>query len=73
MNSTIDDQLDINSNNLDSQEKDIQEKQNLLRTRERMLEVIKEKNDYKMKVIYCLLSLNILLLIIGVYYFNLKK
>jgi hypothetical protein len=59
--------------NSDMQSKEIINKTEILHTRERMLEIVKEKNEYKMKIIYILLSLIILIIIGGLCFLTTKK
>lgn len=61
--------IDNNNVSSDMQQKEIERKKDVLHTRERMLEIVKDKNDYKMKVIYILLSINVLIIIFGMLYF----
>ncbi len=60
MNDDIDDRLGRSM----SQEREIEYKKNLILTRNRMLELSQEKNVYKKKIIYTLLSIFIFILIV---------
>jgi len=60
---------------LQQQKKLIEEKDELLRTRERMLQLSMDKNNYKMKMIYtyvALICFFILMIVSAYYYFNRK-
>jgi hypothetical protein len=61
---------------LQQQKKLIEEKDELLRTRERMLQLSMDKNNYKMKMIYtyvALICFFILMIVSAYYYFNRKS
>ena len=69
----IDLQLNSNKNRNNRIIKEIEDKKNLILTRKRMLELSKNKNVYKQKLIYTYIAVIIgliLILLISYYYFN---
>lgn len=69
-------QLLMEKNNINlEQEKAIQDKQKLLLTRARMLQLSRDKNAYKLKIIYTLISIILVIftIVLGVYSFSKKK
>jgi len=69
-------QLLIEKNNINlEQEKAIQDKQKLLLTRARMLQLSRDKNAYKLKIIYTLIAIILVIftIVLGVYSFSKKK
>lgn len=82
VNSDIDDTITSKNNNLIqknrinlNQENAIADKQKLLLTRSRMLQVSMDKNSYKTKIIYTLLAIILFIFIVtlGIYAFLSKK
>jgi hypothetical protein len=71
----LQDSIDTKNVYNDQQLQEINNKKNLLITRKRMLEVSKERNDYKRKIIYILLSiiLALLLLLLSYYMYEIGK
>ena len=57
----------------DSQMKEIENKEKLLLTRARMLQISQDRNSYKTKVIYTLLAILIVIFIINLFIWSLKK
>ena len=57
----------------DSQMKEIENKEKLLLTRARMLQISQDRNSYKTKVIYTLLAILIVIFIINLFVWSLKK
>jgi hypothetical protein len=57
----------------DSQMKEIENKEKLLITRARMLQISQDRNSYKTKVIYTLLAILIVIFIINLFIWSLKK
>ena len=57
----------------DSQMKEIVNKEKLLLTRARMLQISQDRNSYKTKVIYTLLAILIVIFIINLFIWSLKK
>jgi len=69
-------QLLMEKNNINlEQEKAIQDKQKLLLTRARMLQLSRDKNAYKLKIIYTLIAIILVIftIVLGVYSFPKKK
>ena len=69
-------QLLMEKNNINlEQEKAIQDKQKLLLTRARMLQLSRDKNAYKLKIIYTLIAIILVIftIVLGVYSFSKKK
>lgn len=56
-----------------SQMKEIENKEKLLLTRARMLQISQDRNSYKTKVIYTLLAILIVIFIINLFIWSLKK
>jgi hypothetical protein len=67
--------IDTKSIYTEQQLKEIEHKKNLLVTRKRMLDVSKERNDYKRKIVYILLSviLALLLLLLSYYVYEVSN
>lgn len=57
----------------DSQMKEIENKEKLLLTRARMLQISQDRNSYKTKIIYTLLAILIVIFIINLFIWSLKK
>jgi hypothetical protein len=57
----------------DSQMKEIENKEKLLLTRARMLQISQDRNSYKTKIIYTLLAILIVIFIINLFVWSLKK
>jgi hypothetical protein len=57
----------------DSQLKEIENKEKLLLTRARMLQISQDRNSYKTKIIYTLLAILIVIFIINLFIWSLKK
>jgi hypothetical protein len=73
-------QIDVKNNTLlqkqqiqDSQMKEIENKEKLLLTRARMLQISQDRNSYKTKIIYTLLAILIVIFIINLFIWSLKK
>jgi hypothetical protein len=56
-----------------SQMKEIENKARLLLTRSRMLQISQDRNSYKTKIIYTLLAILIVIFIINLFIWSLKK
>ena len=78
INNNLDSLSTIDTKNMSLLEKDniqshllleIQDKQKLLLTRSRMLQISTDRNSYKLKIIYILISVAILLFIISIVIF----
>lgn len=63
--------LDTNNNLFNKYSDDIQNKMQIVATRDRMLQLSQERNVYKKKIIYVLLSIIIALIIAVIYSYNL--
>ena len=63
--------LDTNNNLFNKYSDDIQNKMQIVATRDRMLQLSQERNVYKKKIIYVLLSIIIALIISVIYSYNL--
>ena len=79
-NTTAASQIGIKNNTLlekqqiqDSQMKEIENKEKLLLTRSRMLQISQDRNSYKTKIIYTLLAILIVIFIINLFIWSLKK
>jgi hypothetical protein len=57
----------------DSQMKEIENKEKLLLTRARMLQISQDRNSYKTKIVYALLAILIVIFIINLFIWSLKK
>ena len=57
----------------ENQMKEIENKARLLLTRSRMLQISQDRNSYKTKVIYTLLAILIVIFIINLFIWSLKK
>ena len=57
----------------DSQMKEIENKEKLLLTRARMLQISQDRNSYKTKIIYSLLAILIVIFIINLFIWSMKK
>jgi len=57
----------------ESQMKEIENKARLLLTRSRMLQISQDRNSYKTKIIYTLLAILIVIFIINLFIWSLKK
>jgi hypothetical protein len=57
----------------ESQMKEIENKEKLLLTRARMLQISQDRNSYKTKIIYTLLAILIVIFIINLFIWSLKK
>ena len=55
--------LELNNQLFDKYNKDIQDKMQLVATRDRMLQLSQERNSYKKKIIYVLITIVITLII----------